>query len=230
MRGLKLRLTYIYHSGFVASFTDAWIETLVLVLKNVKKLSHLLQMRGLKLVTMYAKVNNIVASFTDAWIETQTSAPAETAWKSHLLQMRGLKHLHQDSQSRNFLSHLLQMRGLKLNRTTAILNNRRSHLLQMRGLKPNRSQYYKSYSHVASFTDAWIETPRLRLATLMDKGRIFYRCVDWNRAVSVSILLTLSHLLQMRGLKPNQNQYYKSYSRRIFYRCVDWNWNMVSHG
>ena len=30
-----------------------------------------------------------------------------------------------------------------------------------------------------------------------------------------------SHLLQMRGLKPNQNQYYKNYLRRIFYRCVD---------
>ena len=30
-----------------------------------------------------------------------------------------------------------------------------------------------------------------------------------------------SHLLQMRGLKLNQNLYYKNYLRRIFYRCVD---------
>ena len=57
-------------SGLVASFTDAWIETMLnLCLLGISK-SHLLQMRGLKLVTMYAKVNNI---------------------ESHLLQMRGLK-------------------------------------------------------------------------------------------------------------------------------------------
>ena len=59
-----------FHKHGVASFTDAWIETLVLVLKNVKKLSHLLQMRGLKLAI---KQKRIITSM------------------SHLLQMRGLK-------------------------------------------------------------------------------------------------------------------------------------------
>ena len=60
-----------FHKHGVASFTDAWIETKVLLMLRPSQRSHLLQMRGLKLVTMYAKVNNIdVASFTDAWIET----------------------------------------------------------------------------------------------------------------------------------------------------------------
>ena len=71
MRGLKLQLFFnLKHLSNVASFTDAWIETLVLVLKNVKKLSHLLQMRGLKLAVMYG---NLLGT------------------RSHLLQMRGLK-------------------------------------------------------------------------------------------------------------------------------------------
>ena len=33
---------------------------------------------------------------------------------------------------------------------------------------------------VASFTDAWIETEVKQAEKTMRKGRIFYRCVDWN--------------------------------------------------
>ena len=33
-----------------------------------------------------------------------------------------------------------------------------SHLLQMRGLKPTLAKDRTKISHVASFTDAWIET------------------------------------------------------------------------
>ena len=54
---------------------------------------------------------------------------------------------------------------------------------------------------VASFTDAWIETQEL---------------VDF-------ICQELSHLLQMRGLKPNESADNVLKVRRIFYRCVDWN-------
>ena len=56
-----------------------------------------------------------------------------------------------------------------------------SHLLQMRGLKHRRTPTeMDELSFVASFTDAWIETT-VRVAN-----------ADW----------WLSHLLQMRGLKP----------------------------
>ena len=52
---------------------------------------------------------------------------------------------------------------------------------------------------VASFTDAWIETPQQGVAPLVG----------------------LSHLLQMRGLKPVVDRVTGSGKRRIFYRCVD---------
>ena len=54
----------------VASFTDAWIETLVFKQEEGEGMSHLLQMRGLKQLT---------------------KAQAEYTSESHLLQMRGLK-------------------------------------------------------------------------------------------------------------------------------------------
>ena len=50
MRGLKPQ--YALKSSpsfFVASFTDAWIETLTVHLEKLLPMSHLLQMRGLKL-------------------------------------------------------------------------------------------------------------------------------------------------------------------------------------
>ena len=73
MRGLKqIMQILIGQTGFVASFTDAWIETLA---------------------TLKQSKYRLVASFTDAWIETyKTSAVLEKSMKpSHLLQMRGLK-------------------------------------------------------------------------------------------------------------------------------------------
>ena len=52
---------------------------------------------------------------------------------------------------------------------------------------------------VASFTDAWIETEGL----IRDNT------------------FTLSHLLQMRGLKLTENAKVQGEGSRIFYRCVD---------
>ena len=77
----------------VASFTDAWIETLscknnhtalkshllqmrglklnILIPRTLIAKSHLLQMRGLKQMDVYIlMIGRKVASFTDAWIET----------------------------------------------------------------------------------------------------------------------------------------------------------------
>ena len=130
----------------VASFTDAWIETIRTIAKCVSE---------------------YVASFTDAWIETcimeDLTAPEycrifyrcvdwnyfwgernRRQWWSHLLQMRGLKQLRVIKKSRsekvasftdawietiwglwidgNVKSHLLQMRGLKLTQSERLLN------------------------------------------------------------------------------------------------------------
>ena len=60
-----------FHKHGVASFTDAWIETMVERGDVTFEKSHLLQMRGLKPPAVVAKVIVAeVASFTDAWIET----------------------------------------------------------------------------------------------------------------------------------------------------------------
>ncbi|EDN84710.1 hypothetical protein PARMER_04162 [Parabacteroides merdae ATCC 43184] len=48
MRGLKLDFAKHIRSIYVASFTDAWIETSFHPHRHSKKVSHLLQMRGLK--------------------------------------------------------------------------------------------------------------------------------------------------------------------------------------
>ena len=52
-----------------------------------------------------------------------------------------------------------------------------SHLLQMRGLK-QQSYSRSSCFHVASFTDAWIETKMCEVVSPNEASRIFYRCVD----------------------------------------------------
>ena len=71
MRGLKHTHEHKPQPIFVASFTDAWIETEFM--KRFKEYSR-------------------VASFTDAWIETRVRFLAYHRIKpSHLLQMRGLK-------------------------------------------------------------------------------------------------------------------------------------------
>ena len=70
MRGLKLTGTQEFFRKAVASFTDAWIETVPPADVAGPIMSHLLQMRGLKL------------------LEELDLAEKK---KSHLLQMRGLK-------------------------------------------------------------------------------------------------------------------------------------------
>ena len=68
----NLYTSYAVWRGYVASFTDAWIETLVCCHdKTGTWMSHLLQMRGLKQDTcQISPFDWGVASFTDAWIET----------------------------------------------------------------------------------------------------------------------------------------------------------------
>ena len=72
MRGLKPPIVPNINIGnWVASFTDAWIETKDLFNAYKIERSHLLQMRGLKPKEAYSeRVAIEVASFTDAWIET----------------------------------------------------------------------------------------------------------------------------------------------------------------
>ena len=72
------------------------------------------------------------------------------------------------------------MRGLKHQYNQLYKYGEESHLLQMRGLKRQQNDALNQLREVASFTDAWIETP-------------------YDKEAKVKIK---SHLLQMRGLKP----------------------------
>ena len=65
-----------FHKHGVASFTDAWIETMPMMFPIQTKMSHLLQMRGLKLKAQVSETWSRVASFTDAWIETKSTLKA----------------------------------------------------------------------------------------------------------------------------------------------------------
>ena len=92
MRGLKLARAQEFFRNAVASFTDAWIETL-----------------------RYLACGEYgsVASFTDAWIETMIINILYYIQSPHLLQMRGLKLIRIVIMVDQLKSHLLQMRGLK---------------------------------------------------------------------------------------------------------------------
>ena len=76
----------------VASFTDAWIETVgsYSTLKITAVASFTDAWIETSFPTPFAPHNN-VASFTDAWIETGTYVVNSIPDESHLLQMRGLK-------------------------------------------------------------------------------------------------------------------------------------------
>ena len=76
----------------VASFTDAWIETQQRVRRpQFRKVASFTD-AWIETVVTATTGNRIgVASFTDAWIETHDLRTVADLSKSHLLQMRGLK-------------------------------------------------------------------------------------------------------------------------------------------
>ena len=148
--------------------------------------SHLLQMRGLKHSDFYlSDTGQNVASFTDAWIETRfvvksvlplVVASFTDAW----IETRRCVRKNARWDSRIFY------RCVDWNRLASV-----------------------SWRHreVASFTDAWIETPTRSIVPKRAVRRIFYRCVDWNNIITKNLSTKdRSHLLQMRGLKRQQNR------------------------
>ncbi len=247
MRGLKHFYWFRVRAPIVASFTDAWIETIsegvidkpesrifyrcvdwniprTLITEYSIK-SHLLQMRGLKL-----KLPSVVLCKLG----------------SHLLQMRGLKRAIMETETTGSASHLLQMRGLKLLYRVLSQQLRPSRIFyrcvdwnyiepEYYILRESRI-FYRCVDWnfrlvivalvfvVASFTDAWIETFWIQSYFHPNMRRIFYRCVDWNKISWTTWRVVFrSHLLQMRGLKPPISENVVECESRIFYRCVDWN-------
>ena len=103
-----------FHKHGVASFTDAWIETLYRSFCCRENAVASFTDAWIETITATNTQASLeVASFTDAWIETQTYCRNLPLNKSHLLQMRGLKQKYVVPLYRVGKSHLLQMRGLK---------------------------------------------------------------------------------------------------------------------
>ena len=93
MRGLKLNgINNLQTLVFVASFTDAWIETLMYA--NWQSDAYVASFTDAWIETGHTHTKDVdsqVASFTDAWIETPGGIAKKLLRSSHLLQMRGLK-------------------------------------------------------------------------------------------------------------------------------------------
>ena len=71
----------------------------------------------------------------------------------------------------------------------------------MRGLKQNQSGKRKRIANVASFTDAWIETKGKEGENNKGVSHLLQmRGLKPHRAITLA-MLAASHLLQMRGLK-----------------------------
>ena len=157
-------------------------------------------MRGLKHNAVLSVHDTTVASFTDAWIETGNDFDFNLIDPSHLLQMRGLKlfggRTGEQGKRRIFY------RCVDWNRQHVCIGTGRE---------------------VASFTDAWIETPEGggllngRLSHLLQMRGLKRSCTRTGRCI------LMSHLLQMRGLKLSLLASLVAPGSRIFYRCVDWN-------
>ena len=147
-----------FHKHGVASFTDAWIET-------VNDAGHTVT------------TGRIFYRCVDWNYQHQHATQEEPL--SHLLQMRGLKLTTTSLHNATLGSHLLQMRGLKPNRPTS-LNTKKSRIFY-RCVDWNPKQVARpAWEPVASFTDAWIETNYPSSERDGYRCRIFYRCVDWN--------------------------------------------------
>ena len=142
-----------------------------------------------------------VASFTDAWIETGKSPCLVAEPKSRIFYRCVDWNPEPVTRSTTGRGRIFY-RCVDWNGKIALLSSgtKKSHLLQMRGLKQRTSPFYTQSTsrifyrfvdwnilsstdigrtNVASFTDAWIETS----------------------SYIVHSVMTLSHLLQMRGLK-----------------------------
>ena len=76
---------------------------------------------------------------------------------------------------------------------------------------------------VASFTDAWIETPATQGVEITIESHLLQMRGLKLDSGNSSVISLKSHLLQMRGLKLLSRPPDPEDQGRIFYRCVDWN-------
>ena len=232
----------------VASFTDAWIETIRKPEKSITRRSHLLQMRGLKQIKspVSRNVTRFVASFTDAWIETNSGVAnsfsncrifyrcVDWNWGNEIDATIYRVASFTDAWIETVITSKFNEYASVASFTDAWIETvdvaymvayNRSHLLQMRGLKPNG--YPTTGRRNRRIFYRCVDWNRWDFEPIRTRScRIFYRCVDWNQSLPAWYTGNQSsHLLQMRGLKLMLRANPPNRASRIFYRCVDWNDN-----
>ena len=203
MRGLKhVEILKVWNRFKVASFTDAWIETLY---------------------RWSSRFRTVVASFTDAWIETKQNLPNGYNGSCRIFYRcvdwnRERIYTDRSKSCRIFYRcvdwNSAPMAYIKIGGVASFTDawietkaypyypNHQMSRIFYRCVDWNHIEAAKRIlKTVASFTDAWIETIPANISGSFC-SRIFYRCVDWNSFHNgASGKGTWSHLLQMRGLK-----------------------------
>ena len=225
MRGLKLSASTRNSGGTVASFTDAWIET-----------------------ETWSRTANLdsVASFTDAWIETKRGTTTREIgncrifyrcvdWNSiqvycMLSRQRRIFYRCVDWNTVPWTHNQCQRVASFTDAWIETWSKRIYRIIHKcrifyRCVDWNfKFRYLFWQIFVASFTDAWIETStssdvsvRYLVASFTDAW------IETSCKITLLWSVLVSHLLQMRGLKPKIVNRNTGGNGRIFYRCVDWN-------
>ena len=151
---------------------------------------------------MYHFLQHIVASFTDAWIETKHGTTGR---------LGVLVASFTDAWIETFVN--------------AFLANGAISRIFYRCVDWNKSNFCITLNikSVASFTDAWIETNRFFVSLSNPFVASFTDAWIETLCHYCAPPFSASHLLQMRGLKPANDDPNPMQLSRIFYRCVDWN-------
>ena len=192
------------HNGshYVASFTDAWIETWPFDLLRRIWRSHLLQMRGLK--------PHKAGSFANTTSRIFYRCVDWNASCEEWYLCGGRRIFYRCVDWNLWGNNILKPSICRIFYRCVDWNLYWSDSI--------------SSIIVASFTDAWIETgyrcPELNAAV----GRIFYRCVDWNPLYPLpppppTVASFTDAWIETRNTETART----GTERRIFYRCVDWN-------
>ena len=185
VRGLKRQcLSLWFLLPPVVPYIGTWIETLI---GFGKRPGHfVVPYIGTWIETNIwkkAKLEDIVVPYIGTWIETRKYRYGSIA----------------------VLSYLIQVRGLKPTLVRASVIMQKSYLIQVRGLKPVLPCNELSRLGVVPYIGTWIETAVLFYARLSV-------CVVPYIGTWIETLLqelkrehNVSYLIQVRGLKPNQN-------------------------
>ena len=155
----------------VASFTDAWIETAMATPGSNR--SVVASFTDAWIETLHYKKEDTekkVASFTDAWIETGLNESKRLRYMSHLLQMRGLKHENHETSCKT-LRILFLTKIQHLTKLFSLIGNdlETSEVLIFATSCINQKNALSEYKDTISFLNLSIICSKIREIILFEK-------------------------------------------------------------